>query len=301
MILVIQTTNATYIGLADTLNYNKRWYKSSLSDRKNMQRLFAVLAKSKTGRFLIKKARAKSSGKELYHLVRPGASSFTDTTLLRQFKGDSAKKLKIKSLTKVSINRYLKTMDAVLDLAHEVAHFAFKNAFNPYKKSFKLKNFIRSTIEGKGGEVDAYLFECRVYKELFPQLVWSSNCARIFNDKSQKFSRKDAIKEFYKVGKYFELMQTELAMNKNNLARHFPFSKRPARLLSSAYGVPYPVAAIFEYKTVIKKVCENDFQRILLLKNKSKDTISTQYAGLQKSSLFQLEKRYFKRCVSKSL
>ena len=54
----------------------------------------------------------------------------------------------------------------------------------------ELDKFIKSTIDGKGGEVEAYLVECQVAKELiYKQSIGQSNCYNIYNQAKGKFSR----------------------------------------------------------------------------------------------------------------
>ncbi|MFN8371194.1 MAG: hypothetical protein U0T83_11300, partial [Bacteriovoracaceae bacterium] len=60
--------------------------------------------------------------------------------------------------------------------------------------------------------------------------------------------------------------------------------------ISSAYGSPYPLSAIEEYKTVMKKACDNDHQRIELFKSNS------DYDVNQRKIYKKLEQSYFNRC-----
>ena len=39
-------------------------------------------------------------------------------------------------------------------------------------------------------------------------------------------------------------------------------TKEKINFISSAYGVPYPMAALMEYDLVLEKVCENDKKRL---------------------------------------
>ena len=49
----------------------------------------------------------------------------------------------------------------------------------------------------------------------------------------------------------------------------FPhLSKGQALFISSAWGLPYPVAAFKEYVTIMGRACENDLKRLSLLKNR---------------------------------
>ncbi len=113
-------------------------------------------------------------------MVKVGDSSLTDTTLVRKFSPHSPEHVIYESRSVVYISRHLAWDDALLDLAHELTHYVYRESFNPYAESFNAKDFIKGTIEGKGGEVQAFLTECRVLKELFSSRVQSrSHCLKI--------------------------------------------------------------------------------------------------------------------------
>ena len=64
-----------------------------------------------------------------------------------------------------------------------------------------------------------------------------------------------------------------------------------ALFYSSAYGVPYPIAALEEFEWVKEKVCNNDERRIELISN-SFDTSNSKI----KRTLSSLKSSYLKRC-----
>jgi hypothetical protein len=245
------------------MSANRSWMDYSSSQETNLRKLFELLARSEAGEKLIKEAQQKAArtGLLLTDVIKVGESSLTDTTLVRKFSPTSPEHVIYESKSVVYINRHLAWDDALLDLAHELTHYVYREGFNPYSDSFNAKDFIASTIEGAGGEVQAFLTECRVLQELFSKRVQTrSNCQKI-EDASGQLSFTKAVELFYHVGSYFESFHGQL--QKRNIASSFSDLKpEKINFISSAYGVPYPVAALMEYDLVISKVCENDKKRL---------------------------------------
>jgi hypothetical protein len=74
------------------------------------------------------------------------------------------------------------------------------------------------------------------------------------------------VKRFYQVGEYYESFHSVL--HKHGLKDKFSFiNAEKASFVSSAYGIPYPVAAFEEYLSVINKVCKNDKKRLVYFKS----------------------------------
>lgn len=259
------------IDVDEDVKYNDPWYKKSKSDEDNFKVLLNAISKSTTGKSIIDKATAKAAerGLTLYDVLAIGDGSLTDTTLVRRFQAQDPTVVDYETRSKVYINRHLKTLDAMLDLSHELTHFTFREAFNPYDHRFKLKDFIKSTVEGRGGEVDAYLVECKVLQELLPGEVGTrSNCTKVYDSKTGVISKEKGIQEFYKVGAHYTNLITDFsrfALDQNEIPK---ISKDEAIFISSAWGLPYPVAAVKEYENIMSKVCKNDSNRLTLLQNK---------------------------------
>jgi hypothetical protein len=241
----------------------KSWMTYTSSEELNLKKLFELLKRSPTGEKLLQEARFKAgrTGHLLEDVIKVGESSLTDTTLVRKFSPHSPEHVIYESRSVVYINKNLAWDDALLDLAHELTHFVYREGFNPYSESFNAKDFIKSTIEGAGGEVQAFLTECRVLQELFSKKYQSrSNCAKI-EDSSGRLSYTKAVELFYHVGSYYEGLSLQL--QKREIASSFSDLKpEKINFISSAYGVPYPVAALMEYDLVVNKVCENDKKRL---------------------------------------
>lgn len=265
------------------------WSKYTEDSKTNLKNIFEKLSKSKTGRNLIRLAneKAKESGLTLYDVVKEGHGSLTDTTLIRKFNRIHMDEISYETNSEIFINKNLNHHDAVLDLAHELTHYVYRTQFNPYVKNFSLSQFIKSTIEGKGGEVQAFMMECQVQQELYKNKnEIRYNCKQILHPKTGALSFNLAKKRFYQVGKYYESFQSLL--QKHKLVKIFPeLSDQKESFISSAYGIPYPVAAFEEYVSVLNKACENDKRRISLFKKEE---------GRVPASLTVLEDSYKVRC-----
>lgn len=250
--------------------FNQPWLRLAKKEKDSLRILISLIERSPTGKLIVAKARkrARSYDKNLVDVIQAGDGSLTDTTLIRRFFADSPHKVSYEAKSKVYLDRRLKVVEAILDLSHELTHFAFRAPFNPYK-NFHAKKFIRSTVEGAGGEVEAYMNECRVLQDLFPASVQSKfNCKRIWDPTVDRPSREKTVQEFYKVGESYPRFVRSLrsmGIEKDS----FPLlSEGEALFYSSAYGSPYPVAALEEFQTVLVKVCQNDHKRLALLENK---------------------------------
>lgn len=241
----------------------RTWMDYTSSEELNLKKLIELLSRSTTGEKLIKEAAYKASrtGQVLEDVIKVGEGSLTDTTLVRKFSPHSPEHVIYETRSVVYINRNLNWDDALLDLAHELTHYVYREGFNPYSESFNAKDFIKSTIEGSGGEVQAFIMECRVLRELFSRKVQTrSNCQKI-EDSSGQISYTKAVELFYHVGSYFDGFHSQL--QKRSIASSFSDLKpEKINFISSAYGVPYPVAALMEYDLVVSKVCENDRKRL---------------------------------------
>lgn len=242
---------------------DRSWMEFTSSPELNLKKLLDILGRSRTGEKLLREASAKAGqmGMTLFDVIKVGDSSLTDTTLIRKFSPNSPEHVVYETKSVVYLNKTLAWDDAILDLAHELTHFVYRDGFNPYADSFNARDFIKSTIEGQGGEVQAFLVECRVLRELFSKRVQSrSHCQKI-EDESGKLSYGKAVELFYHIGNYYDSFYKQLATRQ--IADSFKDLKdEKINFISSAYGVPYPLAALMEYDLVLSKVCENDKKRL---------------------------------------
>ncbi len=245
------------------LNSKKSWSEYTDSEEVNFKRLFDLLERSPTGAKIMKDASRKAArlGMTLSDIVKVGEGSLTDTTLVRKFNPRSPDVVIYETKSVVFLNRHLSWNDALLDLAHELTHYTHRSSFNPYEDTFNAREFIKSTIEGEGGEVEAFLSECQVAKELFSKSSQlRANCRKIESGDG-KLSYDLAVELFYHVGSYYDSFHKKLTEKK--LESSFDgLSPQKINFISSAYGVPYPIAALMEFELVMNKVCENDKKRL---------------------------------------
>lgn len=247
--------------------YSDRWAYIAKNEQDSLKELIHLLKTSKTGKKVLAMAakKAKTYGLELNNVIHPGNGSLTDTTLIRRFSPGNPDEVAYESRSKVYINRTLSVKNAILDMAHELVHFSLREAFNPYQNNFGLKDFVVSTVEGRGGEVEAYLVECQVHLELFPNV--DTNCKKVISEETGRVDKHLGVAAFYKMGRYYNIFANSL--KKHNLSTlDFTFSGRGhADFISSAYGLPYPLAAVYEYESIMHKVCHNDEKRLAIMRN----------------------------------
>jgi hypothetical protein len=271
-LFLITCAFATDYTIVEGNRHAKKWSEYTRSKSDNIRYLISILKKSTTGKQLLLKAkeRANNHGKILEDIFEQGSGSLTDTTLLRRFSASNPLNVAYETKSKVYLNKDLSFKNAILDMSHELTHFIFRVAFNPYTKNFSLKQFIHSTVQGRGGEVEAFMMECKVYRELFPRGFRANyNCQKIV-DSSGNISKARAVKHFYRVGNYFDTFISNLS-NKGVLKSELPYiDDSSPSFISSAYGLPYPIAAYQEYVSVLSKACKNDKKRMHYVKKKQK-------------------------------
>lgn len=271
-LFLFSTNSWSFLIVGNSTKRLEKWSDYSKNDELNVRYLVNLLKKSIAGKKLLISAqrKARREGKSLFEIIKVGNASLTDTTLTRRFKAHNPAEVEFESSSVVYVNKYLSQKDALLDLAHELTHYVHRKPFNPYVKNFTLRSFIRSTVEGPGGEVNAFLSECKVLKELLGvDEIENSICRSIYDDSKQMFSRALAIKHFYHVGEHFHDFHHKL--KNHQLELEFPeVVAKKALFISSAYGKPYPVAALEEYEQVMNKACANDSRRISLYRENAK-------------------------------
>jgi len=214
--------------------------------------------------------KAYQQGETLFDIIKVGEISVSDTTLLRKFYPQNPEQIIYETRSKIFLNKELNLMDGVLDLAHELTHFTHRSSFNPYQNNFNLIDFIKSTIEGTGGEVDAFLTECRILKELFGSTnKYNGNCKKLLDPIKGDFSRERGIELFYQVGEYYKATVKTINMYGDDVNLLGNLNSHDAIYISSAYGLPYPLAAVKEFVSIMDRVCQNDQKRLSLMKTKS--------------------------------
>jgi len=244
---------------------NEKWMNLGKSQEESIKFLIETLAKSKTGKKILALGEKKANefGQTLLNIISSGEKSLTDTTLIRKFSEKGEHEIIFESKSKIFIDKNLGVKEGILDLAHELTHYALRLPFNPYSQNFSAKEFIVSTVEGNGGEVEAFLVECSVFQDLFSKEEFlRSNCNKVIDFESGKILKKKGIEQFYRVGEF--LGEFKKDMENHGLTRNdFPMlNGGKAIFYSSTYGLPYPVAALREFESVQKKVCQNNKNRL---------------------------------------
>lgn len=280
---------------------NQPWTSYSKNPSLNIHRLIKILESTSSGKNLVKQAiiKAKSQGNRLSEVIKIGDGSLTDTTLYRKFHQDNIFHVTYESKSEVYLNIELTGLQALLDLAHELSHFVYRETLNPYDLNFTMVEFIKSTIEGKGGEAQAYIYECKVLHELFGEkAVEDHSCHRVVDLKTKEFSMQKVVKEFYYLGQYSDEFQKLLKDNGVNRSDVFPnVNTHEVLFYSSAYSLPYPLAAIAEYQNVISKACNNDHKRLNYLKNNPTSSDGSRLpASEDLSKIHGLVDSFNKRC-----
>ena len=241
-----------------------KWINIAGDARESIQVLLAVLKKSPTAKKNIELAETKAAkmGKELSDLIFPGEHSITDTTLIRHFSASDPLAVTFESKSVVYLNRDHNIEDALLDLSHELVHFVHKEAFNPYGEHFDFEDFLESTLEGRGGEIQAYLHECAVMSEIMNgRFLKDENCGRVYFPGNQNLSNERVKSAFYQLGEFKRSFLEEIQIF-HLTSERFPYlSGKEAAFISSAYGLPYPLASLREFKQIMSRVCENDRKR----------------------------------------
>lgn len=281
----------------DMPNPNRRWTELHRDENEAIKLLVELLKVSKTGEKVLFKAqeKAREQDETLWDILKAGDGSLTDTTLVRRFSPSRPDQMVYESRSKVYLNRRLSVKDALLDMAHELTHFSFRKPFNPYQDNFSAKQFVVSTVEGRGGEVDAFLVECKVLQELFPtDGKRNSHCDRVRDQHKKILSKDIGVKEFYRIGKYidqFKKQARDLGIAQEDLSL---VSDNDAMFISSAYSLPYPLAALYEYQSIMGRACQNDSKRLAIMRERA--NLGELGRGPASESYGKLEKSYRSRC-----
>ena len=282
------------------LDYNQNWLQGESDSKTAVKRLIKILATSFKGREILKEAtkKAKKEGRALENIFSVGNKSYTDITLMRRFSKDQSKTVQYKSFFRIFINRHLSIRNGVLDMAHELIHYTLRDTFNPYINKFDLKHFISTTIEGKGGEVDAYLTECEVSLEIFFKKGNSRRCSLVIDQNTGKLSRGLGIRRFYQIGHHYKLFKQKIKKHRFTIDDLPNVSDKQVLFVSAAYDLPYPMAALNEYEHILNKICKNDSRRLKVMEQSREPSQNHLTTTNTLSQYQQLLKRYKKRCSS---
>ena len=272
---------------------NTKWSTFHQRHDQNIKRVLNLISyKSETGQELVSRFEKKAieMGKTVDEVIIASEGSFTDSTILRSFKEHSPLEVLYNTKVRINLNKELPTYYAVLDLAHEMVHFLKRQNLNPYIDQFSVADFIHNSIEGDGGEVDAFMLECIIDREVFGK----NRYLREKCEKSQvdgRVSKEQVTKEFYKLGNYFKVLSDELLKSGINVSESFPYlSRTEPSFISSVHSMPYPLAGYFEFKMIKGVACKNEKRRYQYIFS------SPQREGFSKRALDNLKVDYNRKC-----
>jgi hypothetical protein len=221
--------------------------------------ILEMLKHSKTGLSLLKKAQAKwrlDSIEALSAKIHFGVVSKTDAVLTRTYDPTSSKEIKERH-TSIYLKSNQSMTETVLDLSHELVHATADPGWDPYDPDLSLARYMRSVIEGNGGEIEAVASECSVAAEIFSgESIAIKRCGQFWG--KPKENLKSA---FYRVGKEGLL---ELKEEGRLSIRELPdLSANEPILYSSTGGTTYPQALLSEYRVMTESACVNSRKRLL--------------------------------------
>jgi hypothetical protein len=210
-----------------------------------------------------------------------GPASRTDAILTRKYNPATGRESRERQVS-VVVRTDQPLEEIVLDLAHELVHALARPSWDPYDPRLTPGAYIRATIEGQGGEIDAVVSECNVARELrlkgtFGRAQASlERCLAYWSPRGIRRSR--VRKDFYRVGDWKSPLTKLLGPE----AEGFPFlsTERP-RLYSSTGSAPYPMALYREYEEITQVACENSRKRLEELGKRGRNPASGSRAETQ--------------------
>ena len=243
-------------------------------DKWSLVDVFKVLDSTPTGRQVVAEAKEKalSMNKNLSALVVIHRSiSAVSSEFFFKYNQDDPQETITEHFLQIFLNKQLNLQSAALALAHELTHFIGKDFISFYDLTSTMGPIERIVldIEGKGGEVDAFLVECKLLKELTSELNYDPYCYRVM-DQNGRIHRRKAVSMFYRVGDYMDNFVKELQQEDSTLdiASALPHlsNGRLFFLDSSSSGrFPYPVSIYRKYHRVKKIVCQVHLERLQIM------------------------------------
>ena len=233
--------------------------------RERLSGVVQILAKSASGRKLLEQAMQfwnLKDVKEVVRFLRWDSASRTDAVLIRHFDPRTGTEDRERKVT-VFLRSNQKLEEVVMDLAHELSHAVAKPVWDPYDPDLSAGDYLYSSIEGPGGEIDAVARECQVATELSGFGDFDlSRCERYLKPVAQEEQKilRDLIRvDFYKVGRWYSKLKESLGVQ----IKRFPLlSSQNPRLYSSTGQSPYPYALLREYEELTQIACENSRNRL---------------------------------------
>ncbi len=218
----------------------------------------ALLEETERGSEELKKARAAGVP------IIMGSVSRTDVTATRVADGGAEH---FKTEVRVIVAENKDPVFQALDLVHELVHAGEPKA-NPFDPKLGPEDYVRSGIEGRGGESQAILAECEVGKEF---VVGNSSRTQLKPESMQlvkarcEYAWKSAdepskwIQSFYNLGQFYSDFASRVGQLKISEVEKTRWRNQTgirSPLYSSAVAhKPYPLALLEEYIEITRKVC----------------------------------------------
>jgi len=266
----------------DGIFWQGEWIQPGEKEALAIKRLISVLKQSSSGKTILALAANKDPNFE--SLIHIGDSSITESTYSRTYSLlDGSESFQLKH--KIYLDKRLSLAEAVFDLSHELTHFSLKEVMNPYGHEFSQAAFIRHGIEGIGGELDAFEYECTVAKELeqnFAHFPIHQLCNKYWSRNG--FNREEAKMDYYVVGSF---------KVPKKLLDFFPEIKKENEVVfvSSYAKMPYPLAFFQEYNDTKIAVCKNNERKLQLISSQGRELASKQLE--QEAKKLQKHKKVF--------
>ncbi len=226
--------------------------------RGGIPQLVTLLEQVPEGKKLV--ARAERKDPDFRQHLHVGKASYTESTFARTYSlVDGGDRVELRH--EITLNGALSLAEAVVDLAHELVHFTEKLLLDPYRPGFDLEQFVKSGIEGEGGELIALQRECEVawaLQKKFAAYPEHTLCAR-YRDKKGAFAVARARQDYYALGKWWKQAPAGLLRAVKEV------SAEPVVFTSSFAGKPYPVALAEEFVATRKVACANNQRKYRLI------------------------------------
>jgi hypothetical protein len=239
--------------------------------------LVEILSESRTARDLLDQA-VRHWGLKGYHelskQVKLSEISKTDAVVIRSIDPKTGEERRERSVV-IYLNETQPVVESALDLVHEITHATATMTWDPYDPKLDAAHYIWIGIEGEGGEVDAVMKECEVFRELKERKGASANtlsesrqkrCSRyapisssgeVLNESPSL--RAKVVQDFYRVGEFHKMILSRLGEK----VRFFPYlNSQSPNLYSSTGRAPYPVALYDEFLAMNEVACQNSKKRL---------------------------------------
>jgi hypothetical protein len=228
------------------------------------------------------------SAQDLSRKVKPGLTSRTDAVLTRHYNPETGDETREREIT-VYVRQDQSLDSMVLDIAHEMIHATSRPSWDPYDADLTPGRYIKSAIEGEGGEIPAVLNECKVALELSQKYGTSLHRCNGYY-KGEQVDVEKIKTDFYRVGNWGGELRAALGPEDKD----FPLlSNEAPKLYSSTGNAPYPAALLREFQTLTQIACENSKRRASSFKGRSIASIAGSGASntAQDTTVHFLERR----------